>query len=118
MKGRVHIPKVYHEMTTRKVLVTEWIDGQKLASSPKDVINKLTPVGIECFLCQLLETGHFHADPHPGNMLVTEDGKLAVIDFGLCAEVPLPDTKTMTLAIVHLIQGDEHQYFDGKGMRA
>lgn len=106
MNGRVYIPKVYHEMTTRKVLVTEWIEGQKLASSPKEVINKLTPVGIECFLCQLLETGHFHADPHPGNLLVTTEGKLAVIDFGLCAEVPLPDTRTMTLAIVHLIQGD------------
>jgi len=106
MKGMVYIPKVYHDMTTRKVLVTEWIEGEKLASSPKEVINKLTPVGIECFLCQLLETGHFHADPHPGNMLVTKEGKLAVIDFGLCAEVPLPDTRTMTLAIVHLIQGD------------
>ena len=41
-----------------------------------------------------------------GNLLVTTEGKLAVIDFGLCAEVPLPDTRTMTLAIVHLIQGD------------
>ena len=58
MKGMVYIPKVYHDMTTRKVLVTEWIEGEKLASSPKEVINKLTPVGIECFLCQLLETGH------------------------------------------------------------
>ena len=57
MKGMVYIPKVYHDMTTRKVLVTEWIEGEKLASSPKEVINKLTPVGIECFLCQLLETG-------------------------------------------------------------
>ena len=37
MNGRVYIPKVYHEMTTRKVLVTEWIEGQKLASSPKEV---------------------------------------------------------------------------------
>lgn len=55
---------------------------------------------------QLLETGYFHADPHPGNLLVTESGQLALIDFGLCAEVPLPDTKTMTLAIVHLMQGD------------
>lgn len=106
LKGRVYIPKVYRDCSTRKVLVTEWIEGEKLASSPKEVINRLTPVGIECFLCQLLETGNFHADPHPGNLLVTKDGKLAVIDFGLCAEVPLPDTRTMTLAIVHLIQGD------------
>ena len=37
---------------------------------------------------------------------MTQTGKLALIDFGLCAEVPLPDTKNMTLAIVHLMQGD------------
>ena len=58
---------------------------------------------------QLLETGFFHADPHPGNLLVTPEGKLALIDFGLCAEVPLPDTKTMTLAIVHMMQVSESQ---------
>ena len=106
MGGRIYIPKVFRGLTTRRVLVTEWIEGEKLACSPPEVINALTPVGIECFLCQLLETGHFHADPHPGNLLVTQDGRLAVIDFGLCADVPLPDTRTMTLAIVHLIQGD------------
>jgi aarF domain-containing kinase len=93
-------------LTTRKVLVTEWIEGNKLAQSEAEIINRLTPVGVECFLAQLLETGQFHADPHPGNLLVTTDGRLALIDFGLCAEVPLPDTKTMTLAIVHLMQGD------------
>lgn len=108
----VYIPEVFHDYTTRKVLVTEWVDGVKLASSPKEVINKLVPVGLECFLIQLLEIGFFHADPHPGNLLVTTDGRLALIDFGLCAEVPLPDTKTMTLAIVHLMQGDINGMID------
>jgi predicted unusual protein kinase regulating ubiquinone biosynthesis (AarF/ABC1/UbiB family) len=37
---------------------------------------------------------------------VTPEGKLALIDFGLCAEVPLPDTRTLTLSIVHMMQGD------------
>ena len=106
MGSKVYIPAVHEQLTTRKVLVSEWIEGEQLAKSPTEVINNLTQVGIECFLFQLLETGKFHADPHPGNMLVTEDGRLALIDFGLCADVPLPDTKTMTLAIVHLMQGD------------
>ena len=65
-----------------QVLVTEWIEGSKLAASPASVINKLIPVGVECFLIQLLDTGFFHADPHPGNLLVTQDGRLAIIDFG------------------------------------
>merc|ERR1711997_1334653 len=106
MGSKIYIPAVHAQLTTRKVLVSEWVEGEQLAKSPTEVINNLTPVGIECFLFQLLETGKFHADPHPGNMLVTEDGRLALIDFGLCADVPLPDTKTMTLAIVHLMQGD------------
>ena len=110
-------------MLTLKVLVTEWIEGCKLAASPASVINRLIPVGVECFLIQLLDTGFFHADPHPGNLLVTTDGRLALIDFGkaegflplsiymficigLMADVPIQDTKTMTKTIVHLMQGD------------
>ena len=86
--------------------MTEWIEGAQLAKSPPEVINKLIPVGVECFLIQLLETGFFHADPHPGNLLVTPEGRLALIDFGLMADVPIQDTKTMTKTIVHLMQGD------------
>ena len=89
------------------MLVTEWIEGEQLAKSQPSVINKLIPVGVECFLIQLLETGFFHADPHPGNLLVTPDGKLALIDFGLMADVPIQDTKTMTKTIVHLMQGKD-----------
>ena len=106
LKNKVYVPIVYNKFTSRKVIVTEWIEGEKLASSPPDVINRLTKVGIECFICQLLETGFFHSDPHPGNLLINKEGQLVLIDFGLCAEVPLPDTKAMTLAIVHLMQGN------------
>merc|ERR1719195_2610599 len=105
-RDKIYIPKVYEKHTTRKVLVTEWIEGAQLAKSPPEVINQLIPVGVECFLIQLLETGFFHADPHPGNLLVTPEGKLALIDFGLMADVPIQDTKTMTKTIVHLMQGD------------
>ena len=55
--------------------MTEWIEGAQLAKSPAEVINRLIPVGVECFLIQLLETGFFHADPHPGNLLVTPEGR-------------------------------------------
>ena len=82
LKNKIYIPEVYENLTTRKVLVTEWIEGAKLAASPAPVINRLIPVGVECFLIQLLDTGFFHADPHPGNLLVTTEGKLAIIDFG------------------------------------
>lgn len=39
--------------------------------------------GVICYLKQLLDTGFFHADPHPGNLIRTPDGRLAILDFGL-----------------------------------
>ena len=110
MDDKIYVPRVWHEHTTRKVLVTEWIEGPQLAKSSSEVIQRLTPVGIECFLTQLLETGFFHADPHPGNLLVTPDGKLAIIDFGLMAEVPVGDTRTMTMTIVCKTSGAKEMF--------
>ncbi len=109
---RVYVPYVHRvdaqdrRTTTRRVLTTEWIDGVQLAQSSPEVINKLIGPGVECFLEQLLRFGFFHCDPHPGNLLVDGQGRLVLIDFGLCAEVEQPDTKGMTSAIVHLMEGD------------
>jgi len=70
MRGAVYVPDVHHHLTTRKVLVSEWVDGTQLAKSSPEVINRLVPVGVECFLSQLLVLKYFHSDPHPGNLLV------------------------------------------------
>jgi len=107
MQETLYIPPVFWGHTARKVLTTEWVEGKQLAKSSADVIERLTPVGVKCFLTQLLETGFFHGDPHPGNLLVREDdGRLVLIDFGLCATVAQPDTESMTATIVHLMEGD------------
>jgi aminoglycoside phosphotransferase (APT) family kinase protein len=45
-------------------------------------------MGVEASLCQLVTTGVLHADPHPGNLLLTPEGRLAYIDFGLLVTVP------------------------------
>jgi aarF domain-containing kinase len=106
MRESIYIPAVYWSTTSRKVLTSEWCDGEKLASSPIDVINRLVPVGVQCFLTQLLDLGFFHCDPHPGNLLVSPEGKLVLLDFGLCSEIDQPSSKSMTKAIVHLMSGD------------
>ena len=70
-------------------------------------IRTLVGVGQEAFLVQLLEVGFFHGDPHPGNLLkVTEGpdaGKLALLDFGLVAEIPPQDRAAMVSATIHLV---------------
>ena len=102
----VVVPDVYLDFTSERVITTQWIDGVKLADSPNDQIQKLIPVGVELFLTQMLDIGAFHADPHPGNLLVTTEGKLCLLDFGLCAEIDLQARNAMTKAIAHLVSRD------------
>jgi aarF domain-containing kinase len=54
------IPNVYNKLTTRRVLTTEWIDGIRLSDADPETIRRLIPVGVELFLCQLLDIGAFH----------------------------------------------------------
>jgi len=101
----IKVPNVIPTHTSRRVLTTEWIDGEKLANAEPDVINELVPVGVECFLFQLLNMCFFHSDPHPGNLFV-QNGKLVILDFGLCADIPLPDAKNLTTTFLHLMCAD------------
>ena len=111
-KDKMYVPKVYWNHTSRKVLTSEFIDGVQLAKSDSTVIKRLIPVGVKVYLAQLLDTGFFHSDPHPGNLLVDKQGRLVLIDFGLCATVAKPDTENMTKAIVHLMSGDMEKLLD------
>ncbi|GFR44520.1 hypothetical protein Agub_g5787, partial [Astrephomene gubernaculifera] len=104
------IPKPHMELTTRRVLTMEWVTGVKLTTLEPQEIRGLVKVGQEAFLTQLLEIGFFHGDPHPGNLLkVTEGphtGKLALLDFGLVAEIPPEDRQAMVSATIHLANRD------------
>ncbi len=83
----VHVPRVYHEFSTAKVLVMEWLDGVSVGDGDRvDALDldrrQLADALLRCSLQQMLIDGHFHADPHPGNLLVLADGRLGLIDFG------------------------------------
>ena len=85
----VYAPRVYWEFTSRRVLTTEFIEGIKINEKAELVeagidIHALLSIGVKANLKQLFEHGLFHADPHPGNLLVLpEDGTLVFIDFGM-----------------------------------
>lgn len=102
----VVIPKNYPDFTARRVHVAEWIEGEKLSQSTADDVGALVNLGVITYLTQLLEYGFFHADPHPGNMMRTTDGKLAILDFGLMTEVTDNQKYGMIEAIAHLINRD------------
>ncbi|KAF2936116.1 hypothetical protein DAI22_04g280500 [Oryza sativa Japonica Group] len=102
----VLVPEMYLEQTRRRVLIMEWVEGEKL-SEVRD--QYLVEVGVYCSLSQLLEYGFYHADPHPGNLLRTVDGKLAYLDFGMMGEFRQELRDGFIEACLHLVNRD----FDG-----
>ncbi|MBS4217590.1 AarF/ABC1/UbiB kinase family protein [Bacillus sp. FJAT-49711] len=92
----IKIPSVHVDLSTKKVLVMEWVEGKRITDTNalnqlsikrNDLAQKL----ISVFLPQWLESGLFHADPHPGNVLVTEEGKIILLDFGMVGEISKKD---------------------------
>mmetsp|Transcript_34857 Transcript_34857/g.81446 ORF Transcript_34857/g.81446 Transcript_34857/m.81446 type:complete len:889 (-) Transcript_34857:141-2807(-) len=106
---RVVIPKNYAQYCTRKVHVAAWMEGEKLSQSGADDVRELVNVGVIAYLTQLLDKGLFHADPHPGNMLRTPDGKLGILDFGLMTQITEEQRYGMVEAIAHLVHRDYDQ---------
>lgn len=89
MPGDAHIrvPFVYDELSTSRVLVMEWLDGASVREVDWSGVRaadrvKLADSLLRTFLEQMLQEGVFHADPHPGNVMLLSDGRLALIDFG------------------------------------
>jgi predicted unusual protein kinase regulating ubiquinone biosynthesis (AarF/ABC1/UbiB family) len=92
-RPEIRVPRVYWEHTARRVLVTEYIDGIKISDIPRlqqagiDP-NQVALIMTEAYCEQILVHGFFHADPHPGNLLVLPGPVVVFIDFGLCKELP------------------------------
>ncbi|KAG6501681.1 hypothetical protein ZIOFF_041564 [Zingiber officinale] len=110
-KEEVYVPDIYWDYTSAKVLTMDWVDGVKL--NEQEAIEKrglkmlnLVDIGIQCSLRQLLEYGYFHADPHPGNLLATPEGKLAFIDFGMMSETPEEARSAIIGHVVHMVNRD------------
>ncbi|MBI2108123.1 AarF/ABC1/UbiB kinase family protein [Candidatus Woesearchaeota archaeon] len=83
-----YIPKVFDDYVTERVLVTEFIEGIELHNFKEIVkagmdFDRILKNGFELSLTQVFVHGLFHADPHPGNMIITKGGKIALIDFGI-----------------------------------
>ncbi|ERN11412.1 uncharacterized aarF domain-containing protein kinase At1g79600, chloroplastic [Amborella trichopoda] len=107
----VLVPNIYWDYTSTKVLTMDWVDGIKLneqAAIERQGLNLLDLVntGIQCSLRQLLEYGYFHADPHPGNLLATPEGKLAFLDFGMMSETPEKARFAIIGHVVHMVNRD------------
>jgi len=90
--NELYVPKPYLDLTTNKVLTSEFISGCRVSDvatlkswglRPPDIAKK----GLDLYLRQIFEVGIFHADPHPGNILIKPNGKIALIDFGMVGKL-------------------------------
>jgi predicted unusual protein kinase regulating ubiquinone biosynthesis (AarF/ABC1/UbiB family) len=108
---KIAVPVIYLEITSRRVLTMEWIDGVKLTNleAVKAIgmdPDEMVTIGVNCSLQQLLEHGFFHADPHPGNLLALADGRLAYLDFGMMSSITREARTGLIQAVVHLVNRD------------
>lgn len=96
--GYFHIPQVDWERSGKRVLTTEWVDGKSLtdpdaANTPGIDRPALANSITRGFLDHAIHHGVFHADMHEGNMIVTPDGRLALVDFGIIGRIGLTERR-------------------------
>ncbi|PYM23146.1 MAG: ABC transporter [Candidatus Rokuibacteriota bacterium] len=89
---RLFVPAPIEDYTTSRVLTMEYVTGTKVTALSPIVLQEVNGVElaeelVAAYLKQILVDGFFHADPHPGNVLLTEDGRLALIDLGMIGHV-------------------------------
>ncbi|MEO1497332.1 MAG: AarF/UbiB family protein [Planctomycetota bacterium] len=89
---RVRFPKPIDELSTEAVLTEEWLEGVKLsepglAARTGADLAKIARHGAEVYLEMIFEHGLYHADPHPGNLMVMPDGVIGIVDFGMVGRV-------------------------------
>jgi ubiquinone biosynthesis protein len=86
------VPKPFKELSSNKVLIMELIHGCKITNVQQMLDwgldpRKIAERGMDIYLKQIFEFGFFHADPHPGNILVQKDGVICLIDFGMTGKL-------------------------------
>jgi ubiquinone biosynthesis protein len=113
----IYVPKVYRDLTTKRMLVMEFIDGIK--ASDFDHLRKggynlgeIASRGADSILKQICVHGFYHADPHPGNIFILPNNVICFIDFGMMGRISLQEREDFTDFVELLINKDEKKIVD------
>jgi aarF domain-containing kinase len=92
-RNDVRVPRIYWDLTARRVLTMEYIDAPKISDTDRLLAQGIDPnhvaqIMMEAYCEQILVHGFFHADPHPGNLMVLPGPTVVFLDFGLSKELP------------------------------
>jgi ubiquinone biosynthesis protein len=112
----VVVPRVYAELCGENVLVLEYLEGIQVGHTQELVAagHKLSDVARRIgalYGTMIFEQGFFHGDPHPGNLLVLPDGRIGLLDFGLCKELPPGFARQVATMMVSSMIGDSRAAF-------
>lgn len=100
-------PRVHEQWSTRRVLVMELVKGRRIVElSPGPEADAAMGRLIEATYAQVFEHGFFHGDPHPGNMMVLDDGRLCYLDFGITGHLTGEMQDTLVQIFLALVQRD------------
>jgi len=104
----LYFPKVYGELSGKKALTMEFIEGVKITDAPLRGYDPrlIARRGLRAVVEMVFRDGFFHADPHPGNIFVMEGGRLAYLDLGLVGRVSEEVRDTMLLLILSIMRED------------
>lgn len=105
------IPQVFTDCCTSKIITMELVDGYQISDlfgkEIEGIDNKeIAQFSVQSYLKQILLDGFFHADPHPGNMFVTKDGKLVYIDWGMVGVITEEFRGNLAELILILLSGN------------
>lgn len=121
---RVKVPKIYWEYSGPRLLVMEYIEGTRIDAidelSENHDTKELAEIGFEAYIKQIFVDGFFHGDPHAGNLLVTEEGKVVFLDFGMVGILRPERRLTYTRILYSIISNDIDMLldtFDDMGVR-
>ena len=108
----VHVPRIYWSHVTRHVLTMQFVRGTKVTDVEALRARRISPLKVNrllvrAYLKQLLEDGFFHADPHPGNLLVMDTGHLVFFDFGMTGKITPRLQAQMIDAFFHVVEKDK-----------
>jgi ubiquinone biosynthesis protein len=113
---RVTVPTSVDLLTRRRVLVMQWLDGQPLTVGARrlaaDDRRELARALLHAFVDQIFAVGVFHADPHPGNLYLTDDGRIALLDAGAVGRLDQRQRRGLQMALLAIALRDPRQLAD------
>ena len=108
---RIHVPAVYKQLSNDRILTMEMIEGFKITDKEKIIKigqdpKKIARIGLDLYLTQFLKHGFFHADPHPGNIFLKENGQIVFIDFGAMGKLYPNEREFLINLIIYSLKKD------------